>query len=55
VGKAIEVRAVPIEKWEKKGHQFLRLYVAMFMNGALAVEVYHTAIFQVRLADQKAA
>jgi len=28
VGDVVEVRAVPIEKWEKKGHQFIKLYIA---------------------------
>jgi hypothetical protein len=51
VGKPVEVRAVPIKRWEKKGHQFLRLYVAMMNKEAVAVEVYHTAIFQVRMAS----
>lgn len=50
VGKPVEVRGVVTERWEKKGHQFLKLYVAMLNGGGVAVEVYHTAIFQVRMA-----
>jgi hypothetical protein len=48
LGEAVEVRAVPLEKWEKKGHQFFRVYVAMVSGGETAVEVWHTAIFRVR-------
>ena len=51
VGEAVEVRAIPLEKWEKKGHQFFRVYVAMITGSAPAVEVWHTAIFRVRRAD----
>ena len=47
VGDAIEVRAVPLEKWERKGHQFIKLYVAYVVGGELATEIFHTAIFRV--------
>jgi acyl dehydratase len=47
VGDAIEVRAVPLEKWERKGHQFIRLYVAYVVGGEVATEIWHTAIFRV--------
>jgi acyl dehydratase len=47
VGDAIEVRAVPLEKWERKGHQFIKLYVAYETGGELATEIFHTAIFRV--------
>jgi acyl dehydratase len=48
VGDAIEVRAVPLEKWERKGHQFVRLYVAYVVGGEIATEIWHTAIFRLR-------
>jgi hypothetical protein len=51
VGKPVEVRAIPMEKWEKKGHQFIKLYVAMIGAQGVAVEVYHSAIFKVRPAE----
>jgi hypothetical protein len=54
LGKAVEVRAVPVERWEQKGHQFFKVYVAMFSGGDVRVEVYHSAIFQVRLASPPA-
>ena len=51
IGDPVEIRAMPIEKWERKGHQFVTLYV-VFLNGGLpAVEVLHTAIFKVRPLD----
>jgi acyl dehydratase len=50
VGDAIEVRAVPLEKWERKGHQFIKLYVAYGVRGELATEIFHTAIF--RMAER---
>jgi acyl dehydratase len=47
VGDEIEVRAVPLEKWERKGHQFIKLYVAYVVGGEIAAEIFHTAIFRV--------
>ncbi len=52
LGEAVEVRAVTQERWEKKGHRLLRIYVAMICEGNVTVEVYHSAIFQVRLASE---
>jgi len=49
VGDAIEVRAVPLGKWERKGHQFIRLYVAYVVGGEIATEIWHTAIFRLRV------
>ncbi len=49
-GEAVEVRAVPTDKWERKGHQFVNLSVAMLVAGTLRVEVHHKAIFRVRPA-----
>ena len=47
VGDNIEVRAVPIDKWERKGHQFVKLYVAYAVGEEIATEIFHTAIFRV--------
>jgi acyl dehydratase len=47
VGEEIEVRAVPMEKWERKGHHFIRLYVAYLVRGDVATEIRHTAIFRI--------
>jgi len=47
VGDTIEVRAVPIEKWEKKGHQFVKLYIAYIRRDEVLTEIFHTAIFRI--------
>ena len=47
VGDKVDVRAIPIEKWERKGHEFIKLYLAFLVDGAPAVEAYHTAIYKV--------
>jgi acyl dehydratase len=47
VNDTIEVRAVPLEKWERKGHQFIRVYVAYRRDAELTTEIFHTAIFRV--------
>lgn len=47
IGQEIEIRTIPIEKWERRGHQFARLYVAMLCDGEVAMEVLHTAIFKI--------
>jgi hypothetical protein len=48
IGREYEVRAIPEEKWERKGHQFVRLYVAIRSGNATMAEVAHTAIFNPR-------
>lgn len=47
VGQEIEIRTVPLEKWERRGHQFVRLYVAMWCGDQISTEVLHTAIFKI--------
>jgi acyl dehydratase len=47
VGASIEVRAVPIEKWERRGHQLVKLYIAYVVGGDVTTEIEHTAIFRV--------
>jgi hypothetical protein len=46
LGNEYEVRAVPEEKWERKGHQMVRLYVAIRAGAKTYAEVLHTAIFK---------
>ena len=53
IGDPIEMRTMVADKWERKGHQFARLYIAMLVDGQPAVEAEHTAIFKV--ADRQAA
>jgi hypothetical protein len=48
IGREYEVRAIPEEKWERKGHQFVRLYVAIRSGDETMTEVAHTAIFNPR-------
>ena len=47
VGQTIEVRTLPIAKWEHRGHQFIKLYIAMSVDGEVALEVEHSAIFRI--------
>lgn len=47
VGDTVEVRTVPLEKWDRKGHQFVKLYLAYSRGDDIATEIIHTAIFRV--------
>jgi len=47
VGQNISVRCMPIDKWERRGHQFIKLYIAMLVDDELALEVEHSAIFRI--------
>lgn len=47
VGQDIDVRAIPVQKWDRKGHQFIKLYIAMWVGEEVALEVEHTAIFKI--------
>ncbi|MFK7914221.1 MAG: hypothetical protein AB8B93_09925 [Pseudomonadales bacterium] len=47
VGDTITVNAVPVEKWERKGHQFVRLYLSYHRGTELTTEIMHTAIFRI--------
>ena len=47
VGDSVAVRAVPLEKWRRRGHEFVRLYIDVHRNQALTTEMFHTAIFKV--------
>ena len=49
-GDALEVRAIPEEKWRKSGHEFVRLYVCIRRGDQVLTEILHTAIFQPRKA-----
>jgi hypothetical protein len=44
------VLTVPIDKWERKGHQFIKLYIAMKKDNDVALEVEHMAIFRLAAA-----
>ena len=47
VGDTLTIRSVPIEKWERKGHEFIKLYVSLWRNEELTTDMLHTAIFKV--------
>ena len=47
VGESVAVRAVPLEKWRRKGHEFVRLYIDVHRDQTLTTEMFHTAIFKV--------
>jgi hypothetical protein len=53
-GKAYEVRAVPEEKWQRKGHEFVRLYVAIRAGDRVMAEIIHTAIYRPRTNKHQA-
>lgn len=46
VGQEILIKAVPIKKWERKGHEFISLYVVFMVADEVALEVEHTAIYK---------
>lgn len=46
-----EIRAIPEEKWARKGHEFVRLYVTIRTSESIVAEILHTAIFRPRRAD----
>jgi len=46
IGQDIVIKAVPIKKWERKGHEFIRLYVVFLVADEVALEVEHTAIYK---------
>ncbi len=53
VDTTITVRTTPVQKWRHKGHEFIKLYVAMWAEKQLAVEVEHSAIFRLARPDRK--
>jgi hypothetical protein len=52
IGEEIEVRAVPMRKWRKKGHEFIDLYISCVVGEIVKTEIKHTAIF--KIAEQRA-
>jgi hypothetical protein len=50
-GSPYEVRAIPEEKWSRKGHEFVRLYVAIRAGSQVAAEILHTAIYRPRRTE----
>jgi hypothetical protein len=46
-GDTILIKAVPLEKWEKKGHEFIRLWITYWRDDEITTDILHTAIFKV--------
>ena len=56
VGPGYDVRTIPEEKWNHKGHEFVRLYVAVRRADQVertVAEILHTAIFRPRAREDK--
>jgi acyl dehydratase len=47
VGDTINVRAVTLDKWQKKGHEFIRTWVTYWRGEEMTTDILHTAIFKV--------
>jgi acyl dehydratase len=50
-GALVAARATVAREWERKGHRFVELDVALLADGAVAARVAHTAIYRPRPAD----
>ena len=50
VGEALEIRGVPMDKFERKGHEFTVLDILILADGDVAQRVKHTCIFRPRQA-----
>lgn len=46
-GDTVKISALPVDKWERKGHQFVKLYLAYSRDTTVTTEIFHTAIFRV--------
>ncbi len=47
VGDTLTVRCLTQDKWARKGHEFIKLYVSFWRDGELTTDIEHTAIFKV--------
>ena len=47
VGDTINVRAVTLDKWQKKGHEFIRTWVTYWRDDKMTTDILHTAIFKI--------
>jgi len=50
-GEELEVRGVVVDNWERKGHRFVDLDVAMTGDGRPLASARHTAIWRVRQSE----
>lgn len=49
VGRDYRIKAIPTNKWVRKGHEFISLYLVFHCDNVVVLEVEHTAIY--KLAD----
>ena len=54
VGEALEIRGVPVQKFEKKGHAFTVLDILILTAGGAVQRVKHTCIFRPRQSQRTA-
>ena len=54
VGETLEIRGVPVQKFEKKGHEFVVLDVLIHAAGEAVQRVKHTCIFRPRQSQRTA-
>jgi len=54
VGEALEIRGVPVQKFEKKGHEFVGLDILIRAAGEAVQRVKHTCIFRPRQSQRTA-
>jgi len=47
VGDVVEVRCIPLEKWEKRGNEWARFYQVFLVDGEPMMEVMKTSVFKV--------
>ena len=47
VGDDITIRCATLDKWQKKGHEFIHLYASYWRGETLTTDILHTAIFKV--------
>lgn len=47
VGDDVVVQVLPLERWERKGHEFIKIYLAYLRGKEITTEIEHTAIFKV--------
>ena len=46
------VLTLPVNKWEKKGNQWMTLYACVRAGDQICAELTHTQIFQLRGTDR---
>ena len=51
IDQALQIYAVPIDKWRRKGHEFIKLYMVVKADNEIALEVEHTAIYKIASTD----